>query len=103
MKTTPINELKTCIANQLVVGLQIRYIPAMIFLCIEWADDQTLLVKDRDINGFEIPFRRQIKIADILKVKITNVKFNDPNLVSLRNAYNQRETFLNNASTSYYL
>jgi hypothetical protein len=103
MKTTTRSTLQTCISNQLVVGLQIRYVPAMIFLCIEWADDQTLVVRDRDINGFEIPFRRRIKIIDILNLKITNTRFDDPDLISIRQSYNQRETFLTKPSTSYYV
>jgi hypothetical protein len=103
MKSAPLNDLKNCIANQFVVGLRIRHVPAMIFLCIEQADDQVLVVKDRDINGFEIPFRQQIKLKDILAVKITNIRFDDPDLVMLRRSYIERETFLNTPSTGCYL
>lgn len=103
MQNTPLSELQKCIDHQFIVGLAIRYVPAMIFLCIERVDDQTLVVKDRDINGFEIPFKRQIKFSDIQVIKITTIRFEDPELVSIRHSYHRRQSFLNKPTTSYYL
>src|SRR5687767_956024 len=103
MKNTPLSDLQSCIDNQLVVGLQLRNVPAMIFLCIEAVDNQTLTVKDRDINGFKIPFRQQIQFSDVVKIKITKIRFEDPALVSARHLYDRRESFLNKPFTSYYL
>jgi hypothetical protein len=96
-----IHDLKNCANKRLVVGIHIRYVPAMLFLCVESADEQFIVVEDRDVNGLPIPFNREIKIADVLAIKVTSTRFDDPDLVILRGWYRQREAFLNMTNVHY--
>jgi hypothetical protein len=87
MERTDLPDLQMCIANQLVVGLQIRSIPWILLVCIESVDEYAIVVKEKDISGFAIPFNRKISFSDILTLKITDIRFDHPHLAALRGSY----------------